>query len=76
MAKKTNDAPLDGGPLNPIEKESGRRFLVLVAFTEVRSGKSYQPGDVVLEAAWHAKEDRRGEAYAARGQVKILEVKE
>lgn len=75
MAKKTNDAP-EGGPLNPIEKESGRRFIVLTAFTEVRSGRSYQPGDVVLDPAWHAKDDRRAEARAARGQVKILEVKE
>lgn len=76
MAKKTNDAPLEGGPLNPIERESGRRFVALVAFTEVRSGTSYQPGDVVLDPVWHAKDDRRAAAYAARGKVKILDVKE
>lgn len=46
-------------------------ITVLVAFTEQRSGKHYDPGDVVTDPQWHDPADRRAAAYAARGLVKI-----
>lgn len=51
-------------------------ITVLKPFTEGRSGKSYLPGEVVTDPAWHAPEDegRRMKAYAARGIVKIEEL--
>ena len=50
-----------------------KTIRVLKGFTEGRSGRQYQPGDVVTDPAWHAPESRRAEAYAARGLVEVLE---
>ena len=41
------------------------------AFTEVRSATLYTPGDVVKDPQFYADGDRRAEARAARGQVRI-----
>ena len=46
-------------------------ITVLKPFSEVRSGRTYQPGDVISDPQWHAENDRRAGAYEARGLVKI-----
>lgn len=44
---------------------------VVKAFTEVRTGSIYAPGDVVADPQYYADGDRRAEARAARGQVRL-----
>lgn len=51
-----------------------KQITVLVAFVEARSGRAYQPGDIVTDPQWHAEGDRRAEAYAARGKVRVDEL--
>jgi hypothetical protein len=47
------------------------KIIVLKPFVEVRSGRSYQPGDEVSDPAWHDPASRKAEAYAARGLVRV-----
>lgn len=51
----------------------GKTIKVLKPFTEQRTGRSYQPGELVTDPAWHAPGDRRAEAYAARELVRVEE---
>lgn len=53
-----------------------KRITVLVPFTEGRTQHQYKPGDEITDPQWHADGDRRAEAYAARGKVKIEVVPE
>ena len=50
-----------------------KTILVLKPFTEQRTGRQYKPGETVTDPAWHTDNDRKAEAYAARGLVKVEE---
>jgi hypothetical protein len=48
-------------------------ITVLESFTEQRTGKTYTPGEVVIDPEWHKPDSRRAEAYATRGKVRVDE---
>jgi hypothetical protein len=50
------------------------KIEVLQAFTEGRSQKSYKPGELITDPQWHDPADRRRDAYAARGLVRVTEI--
>jgi len=47
------------------------KITVVIPFTEVRSGKTYTAGEVITDPLWHAEDDRKAGAYAARGMVTV-----
>lgn len=51
-------------------------IIVVEAFTEVRTGRTYQPGEKISDPHWHQPGDRKAEAYAARGVVRLEPVAE
>lgn len=54
-----------------MDAKTKKNIRVLKAFYENRSGRQYQPGELVTDAQWHKDGDVRAEAYAARGLVEI-----
>ena len=48
------------------------KITVLKPFTEVRTGRSYTPGEVITDIFWtDLTMSRRAEAYKARGFVSV-----
>lgn len=48
------------------------KITVLKPFTEVRTGQSYAPGEVITDVFWtDVNLSRRAEAYLARGMVSV-----
>lgn len=48
------------------------KITVLKPFTEVRTGQSYTPGEVITDIFWtDVTLSRRAEAYLARGLVSV-----